>query len=383
MAIKPPSKYQEEENYKEEVYQRDNLIYDPDRINIITRSITIKELLIKIGKKNIDLASDFHGYTDIWNYEVKSRFIESIIIRIPLPAFYVDGTNEKQWLVVEGLQRLSALKQFINDNTLRLTGLEYLDIELDGKTYKELDRKYQRRIEETQVTVYLIAPGTPPKVKYNIFKRINTRGVPLTNQEIRHALNPGKVLKLLAELAKSPEFTNVIQISETKIKRMDDREFVLGTLAVMLTSTSYKDYARYKREEFLDNAMKRINSLSDYEIQQLANKFKNTMITYQTIFGKPPVRQSKKPSEFSLDKTLSETLSFSNKALFETWSFHISQLNRQEIQKLKMRKQELIDKFTQYLDRDQEFISSISQVLDKIEYRFETIEKIIRAVIND
>lgn len=153
---KLPSKYQEEENYKEEVYQRDNLIYDPDQINIITREITIKELLIKIGEKFIDLASDFHGYTDIWNDEAKSRFLESIIIRIPLPAFYVDGTNEKQWLVVDELQRLSALKKFINDNTLCLTGLEYLDIELDGKTYKELDRKYQRRIEETQVTVHLI-----------------------------------------------------------------------------------------------------------------------------------------------------------------------------------------------------------------------------------
>ncbi|NEN93919.1 MAG: DUF262 domain-containing protein, partial [Okeania sp. SIO3H1] len=280
--------------YQEEVYQRDNLIYEPDQINIITREITIKELLRKIGEKFIDLASDFHGYTDIWNDAVKSRLIESIIIRIPLPAFYVDGTNEKQWLVVDGLQRLSALKQFINDNTLCLTGLEYLDIELNGKTYKELDRKYQRRIEETQVTVHLIAPGTPAKVKYNIFKRINTGGGLLTLQEIRHTLNPGKAVKLLAELAKYPEFTNVIQISETKIKRMEDREFVLGALAVMLTSTSYKDYARYKREEFLDNAMKKINSLSDYEIKQLANKFKNTMITYQKIFGNQLIRQSNK-----------------------------------------------------------------------------------------
>jgi len=385
--IKQPTKEQEEKNYEEEVYQRDNLIYDPDQINIITREITIKELLRKIGKKFIDLASDFPGYTDIWNDEVKSRLIESIIIRIPLPAFYVDGTNEKQWLVIDGLQRLSALKQFINDNTLCLTGLEYLDIELDGKTYKELDRKYQRRIEETQVTVHLIAPGTPTKVKYNIFKRINTGGGLLTLQEIRHALNPGKALKLLAEIAKSPEFTNVIQISETKIKRMEDREFVLGALAVMLTPTSYKDYARYKREEFLDNAMKTINSLSDYEIKKLANKFKKTMVDYQKIFGNQPVSQSKRTSRFSRDKTLSQsktlTLFFSNKALFETCTFHISQLNIQEIQKLKIRKEYLINKFTEYLDKDKELAKSISQAQDKIEYRFETLEKIIRAVIND
>ncbi len=172
--------------------------------------------------------------------------IESIIIRIPLPAFYIDATDEEQWLVVDGLQRLSALKQFMNDNNLPLTGLEYLANELDGKTYQELPRKYQRRIEETQVTIYLITPGTPPKVKYNIFKRINTGGERLTPQEIRHALNPGKALKLLAEISKSPEFTNVIQLGESRIKRMDDREFVLGALAVMLASC--KDYAKEGRE---------------------------------------------------------------------------------------------------------------------------------------
>ncbi|MGK7919220.1 MAG: DUF262 domain-containing protein [Trichodesmium sp.] len=203
------SKYQEEENDEEEAYEKDNLTYDPEKINIITREPTIEQLVRRINEKSLDLAPDFQRHSDIWNDEVKSRLIESIIIRIPLPAFYIDGTDEEQWLVVDGWQRLSALKQFIikSDNNLRLTGLEYLGKELDGKTYQELPRKYQRRIEETQVTVYLIAPGTPAKVKYNIFQRINTGGERLTPQEIRHALNPGKALKLLAEIAKSPEFT--------------------------------------------------------------------------------------------------------------------------------------------------------------------------------
>ncbi|NEQ75606.1 MAG: hypothetical protein F6K23_22660 [Okeania sp. SIO2C9] len=83
-----------------------------------------------------------------------------------------------------------------------------------------------------------------------------------------------------------------------------------------MSISNYKDYAIYKREAFLDNAMKKINSLSDYEIKQLANKFKNTMITYQKIFGNQPIRQSHKSRRYSLDKTLSETLLLSNKALF-------------------------------------------------------------------
>ncbi|NES73090.1 MAG: DUF262 domain-containing protein, partial [Okeania sp. SIO2D1] len=167
---------------------------------------------------------------------------------------------------------------------------------------------------------------------------------------------------------------NVIQLGESRKKRMDDREFVLGALAVMLTSDSYKDYAKYGREEFLDNAMKKINDLSDSKIQQLGKKFKSTMIVCQEIFGDEAFRKPKKPKQRKFPV---------NKALFETWSFHISQLNSQEIQKLKMRKQDLINQFAKYVDKDKEFFKSISQAQDQIEYRFETIEKIIKEVIND
>lgn len=368
------NKYQEEENDEEEEYEKDDLIYDPEKINIITREPTIEQLVRRIDEKVLDLAPDFQRHSDIWKDDVKSRLIESIIIRIPLPAFYIDGTNEDNWLVVDGLQRLSALKQFMikSNNNLRLTGLEYLGEELNNKSYEELPRKYQRRIQETQVTVYLIAAGTPPKVKYNIFKRINTGGERLTPQEIRHAINPGKVLKLLLDLAKSPEFTNIIELGESRIKRMDDREFVLGTLAVILTSNSYKDYTNYGREEFLDNAMKKINGLSNLAIERLENRFKNTMIVCQEIFGNEAFRKPKKQRKYPV-----------NKALCETWSFHISQLNSQQIEKLKNQKQELLDKFAEYVDDDKEFLKSISQAQDKIEYRFETIKKIIKEVLND
>ncbi len=364
------SQDQEEENNEEEAYEKDNLSYDPEKINIFTKEPTIEQLVRRIDEKTIDLAPDFQRQSDIWKDKVKSRLIESVIIRIPLPAFYVDGTNEEQWLIVDGLQRLSTLKQFIG-NKLQLTGLEYLK-ELNGKTYQELPRKYQRGIEETQVTVYLVAPGTPAEVKYNIFERINTGGERLTPQEIRHALNPGKVLKLLLDLSKSPEFTNVIPLGEPRIKRMDDREFVLGALAVMLPSDYYKNYAKDGREKFLDNAMKKINHLSDSGIERLENQFKNTMIVCQEIFGNEAFSKPKKQRKNPV-----------NKALFETWSFHISQLNSQQIQKLKNRKQELLDKFAKYVDDDKEFLKSISQAQDRIKYRFETIEEIIKEVLND
>ncbi len=360
----------DEEDNDVEQYEKDNLPYDPEKINIVTREPTIEQLLRRINEEALNLAPDFQRQADIWKEDVKSRLIESIIIRIPLPAFYMDATDEDRWLVVDGLQRLSALKQFVSDKKLKLSGLEYLT-ELEGKTYDELDRRYQRRIEETQVTVYLIVKGTPPEVKYNIFKRINTGGSPLDPQELRHALNPGKGTKSLTKLAGFKEFQQVINLGEARKKRMDDREFVLGFLAFMLTS--YEDYKDETRDSFLSQALFHINNLPEARLAIIEKRFKKTMTATFEIFGENAFRKISKKQKKKYPV---------NKALFEAWSVNISSLEDEQVQKLKDNKQDLINSFINHIDDDEEFLKSISQAANKVEYRFRTIEKLIQEVLS-
>jgi hypothetical protein len=360
---------QEEEDNDAEPYQTDKLIYDPDEINIFTREPTIEQLLRRINEEALDLAPDFQRHANIWKDDAKSRLIESLLIRIPLPAFYIDATDEDKWLVVDGLQRLSALKQFMSDKTLRLCGLEYLTT-LEGKTYEEIERRYQRRIEETQVTVYLIEKGTPPEVKYNIFKRINTGGLPMTPQELRHALNPGKATKFLAQLATSNEFQQVTKLSKLRKMRMDDREFILGFLA--FTLTSYKNSQSEKRNLFLSKALSKVNNMSEQELQVIENNFTKAMIAAWQIFGKNAFRK------ISQHQTKMFPI---NKALFEVWSVNLSLLSDEQLNILKQHKEQLIEKFRKYVDSDREFLTSISQAAEKIEYRFKIIEKIIQEVL--
>lgn len=349
-----------------------NQPFDPLKIRVGTRKITIDSILKRIEYNELDLTPDFQRYDNIWTNEAKSKLIESILIRIPLPAFYIDATNDDKWLVIDGLQRLTTLKQFAFEKNLKLTGLQYLT-DLENKNYDQLSRKYQRRILETELILSTIEPGTPPAVKYNIFRRINTGGIPLSPQEIRHALNQGKSTKFLAHLAKLTEFTQVTHLDKSKKKeRMIDQEFILGFLAYSIYG--YKKYHEFEsRDIFFVETMTFINQMfSDKDFKEIENKFKKSMIAAHKIFGENAFR--KIPKKTSRRSPI-------NQALFEAWSVTLSKLDDSQIERLKNRRNDLIDKFSELADNDNEFFKSISQATEKVEVRFRNIENLVREVL--
>ena len=89
--------------------------FNPSEIDIQVKSPTISILMDRLEQTQpeIDLNTDFQRSGNLWSTDKQSRLIESILIKFPLPAFYFDGTNEDKWLVVDGLQRLNSLWNFI------------------------------------------------------------------------------------------------------------------------------------------------------------------------------------------------------------------------------------------------------------------------------
>jgi uncharacterized protein with ParB-like and HNH nuclease domain len=345
--------------------------FDPTLIRVDTRPMTIDLLLSRIEHEELDLQPSFQRKGGIWNEGAQSRLIESILIRIPLPAFYVDATDDDKWLVVDGLQRLTTLKRFILDETLKLSELEFLTT-FEGKTYSDLPRQYQRRITETQVTVYLIDKGTPSEVKFNIFKRINTGGLPLSAQEIRHALNQGKAAEMLARLANSDEFKRAIDNS-IRDDRMADRECVLRFCA--FTITPYTQYKSKEFDSFLNDRMIDMNKMSEQELEKLERQFKRAMVAAFDIFGVGAFRKrySRGAARYPI-----------NKALFESWSVNLSQLSSEQLQLLKERKDVLIEKFIQLMN-DREFDTAVSQGtgdINKVHRRFSSIKRLIEEVLS-
>lgn len=340
--------------------------FDPTKIRVKTKPMTMDVLLRRIKHDEIDLDTEFYRQSDIWTTKAKSRLIESLLIRIPIPIFYIDATNDDKWLVIDGLQRINTFKKFIIDQEFTLTELQFLT-DLNNKKYNDLPRAYQRRIEETELTVCLIEPGTPDEVKYNIFQRINTGGLPLNNQELRQAMNPGKPIKILKKLANLPEFKTVVNLTKKRNERLEDHELILDFIA--FTLTKYQDYPQNKGHTyFLNETMKKLNKLENDLIQEIDNKFIIAMKAAYDIFGNNAFRKS--------------SSSPVNKSLFEVWSVTLSQLNSQKIDMLINRKELLKERFIEKMRTDNDFNRSISQAANKVKYRFEQINQIVQEVLS-
>lgn len=344
--------------------------FDPTLIRVEPRVLTIDLLVSRMKENEIDLMPAFQRHSDIWKESAQSRLIESILIRIPLPAFYMDATNEDCWLVVDGLQRLSTLKRFVIEKNLRLTDLEFLT-DFNNKGYDDLPRIFQRRIAETQVTVFLIEKGTPPEVKFNIFRRINTGGLPLSAQEIRHALNQGPATELLERLAASTAFKTATWHGVNP-RRMDDRECVLRFLAFAITP--YTAYQAKELDTFLNEMMGRINKMNSDRLQDLERRFIRAMNAAHKILGVNAFRKKYSAREGRLPI---------NKALFEAWSVNLDKMSDEQLLMLEAKKGEVIDDFMKLMN-DRNFEPSVSSGtgdIKKVKTRFSAIENLLGEVL--
>jgi hypothetical protein len=341
--------------------------FDPTKINVVREPMSIFQAMRKIHIGEIKLDPDFQRNL-VWDTTRQSRLIESILLKIPLPAFYLDAIEPDKWMVVDGLQRLSTLDSFCNKKRLRLTGLEFLGRKFDSFTFDQLPRSSQRDIEETQLTMYIIRPETPPKVKFTIFHRINTGGMVLTAQEIRHATFPGRAPKLLKDLAASDEFRAATYFSVNP-KRMDDRECVLRHLAFRMTE--FKGYKKPDLNDFLGSAMNTLNGAPQSMIDGLSANFKRAMAICHKVFGPYAFRKFNRPKN---------SRGPINKALFESWSTSVLDF---EEEMLLRNAQQIVGLLEEALESDAEYLKSLSLAtggINAVKKRFTKASQILDIV---
>jgi len=351
--------------------------FNPDDIDVATRSMTIDLLLSRIAARAIDLEPDFQRRRGIWTERQQSRLIESLLLRIPLPTLYAAEDENENWAIVDGIQRLTTITRFIapeliNDPPLRLSGLEYLGNSFDGIVFDDLPARLKRRLRETELVVHLIRHGTPQEVKFNIFVRINTGGLPLSSQELRHALIPGLARTFLRDLAASDAF-KVATTYSIRDERMADREMVLRFMAFRMIKP--EDFRAYDFDRFLGDAMRQINSLSPSRLQRLADDFTDAMKTATEIFGDDAFRKRYQEQDARMPI---------NKALFETVSVAIASLTDAE-RSLCVDNAGEIRAEMMKLMHDRTFEGAISQGtgdIGKVRHRFAAVDQVFRKIVH-
>lgn len=351
--------------------------FDPERIDVVTRNTTVDLLLSRIRTGRVDLQPDFQRQAGIWKAMAKSRLIESLLLRIPLPTFYAAEGEDEAWAMVDGIQRLTTIAEFIEPKAigrdpLRLVNLEYLGAEYDGRTFDELPGRLQTRLRETELIVHLIRRGTPEEVKFNIFARINTGGLPLSRQELRHALIPGRGRDILRDWAESDLFRSATGDS-VRSERMVDREMILRFIAFRLTSPYDFDHDDFDR--FLRESMRALNTLPAGRVDQLWDEFGLSMIAARNIFGPYAFRKR--------DRGGGSRRMPINKALFEAISVNLAEAGGPGMATLMERHRKVEKEFIGLMS-DVDFQGAISQGTGdpgKVRMRFGIIREVFESVI--
>jgi len=209
-----------------------------------------------------------------------SRFIESCLMRIPLPSCYFAEDDDGRHMVIDGLQRLTTISRFFNDE-FSLEGLTVFK-DLEGKKFSELGL-LQTELETTTIRCIILRKDNPKSLIREIFSRLNQGAVALTDQEIRHALYPGTLDVLLTELSLDPEIARFGLAESTAPKNgLEPEEQVLRYFA-------FSDDRRLENFEnnlksFLDNYMEKNSSLSDEQAEEHRNRFNTALSICNEIF---------------------------------------------------------------------------------------------------
>lgn len=366
-----------EETRDDEVFEDIRRPWNPEDIRVSTKSFSLRNILDLIHEESLDLAPDFQRL-EVWKLKQKAQLIESILLQIPLPAFYFAEDADGSMRVVDGLQRLSTVYDFVLGGSdrkggFRLRELEYID-DVQGKRFADLPAPWQRRIHNTQIVVHVIDPATPAPVKYDIFRRINTGGTPLNAQEIRHCMSKPRSRAFLKRCVQTPEFISATGGALVRQKRMVDREVVLRFIAFRLLDdiSEYRDLGPmedllWRTTERLDNP----KDLTDEDLEELFTQLLQGLRMSELIFG--PYAFRKWPKD-SLRR------SPFNRALFETWTYGLAVYPTADVGPVAER---IVEAVRERMTTDASYLNSITVStgdVRRVEYRFYVVNDILTSV---
>jgi hypothetical protein len=335
--------------------------YPIDTMLIRNENRTVHDVLRRIDQNSFIMDPDFQREF-VWPEDKQSKLIESVLMRIPLPVFYLAEDQDGRMIVVDGLQRLSTFQRFVK-NGLRLKLPD--QPELNNKRFEELSPKLQNRVEDCNLILYIIDAKVPERARLDIFERVNS-GVPLTRQQMRNCLYTGQATRFLRTEAATDIFIKATGKSLDS-KTMRDREFVNRFCGFQLIPL---DEYRGEMDDFLAQALKKMNNLTTEALENLSAALRASLSNNLTVFGKHAFR---KHTEGKVDRSVL------NAALWDVMSTGLSHYPEDVVES---HGDALRTAFFSLMD-DEAFIASITygtNDLKRVRHRFATAGAMFKEV---
>lgn len=221
-----------------------------------TRDYAI-DFLVQQFKENEFYIPDEYQRQFIWDEQNKNRFIESILLGLPIPFMFFSDTDDGRCEIIDGAQRTCTLEEFMSGD-LVLSDLKKLTA-LNGFSYADLPEYFRRKFNKTTMRIIVLSDDTTVEIRKEIFNRINTTGIRANPSEVRRGSYAGPFMDFLKECTKNDLFIQICPVSETNKKRYEDLELVLRFFAFL----NYSDHFKHRVDGFLDEYVESVSANFD------------------------------------------------------------------------------------------------------------------------
>ncbi|HFU75336.1 MAG TPA: DUF262 domain-containing protein [Arcobacter sp.] len=266
----------------------------------ITKDYPFEVIYTKYGDEN-DLEKTLYvpSYQRefVWDNEKQSRFIESVLLGVPLTPFLVSEDDNRRLEIIDGSQRIRTLIAFY-ENRLRLRKLDKLD-KLNSAKYKDLPKKIQRYFENRDFKIIIVDEANS-EIKQDIFNRINTSSEKLSDSEIRKGSYSGKFYDMVLELKDDINFLKVCPVSKKKADRGEREELILRFFAYADSYMEFKHDVAIFLNDYLDNMNE-----SDFNKEEYLMNFNNMVNFIKSYF---PIGFRKEDSSSSTPRVRFEAI---------------------------------------------------------------------------
>jgi Protein of unknown function DUF262 len=198
--------------------------------------ITVRQLYDMISESLIDVAPEYQRHF-VWDELRQSQLIESMFLGIPVPSLFMATNKDSSWEVIDGLQRLTTIVNFVGDATtiknvnprgekLKIEGLEKFD-SINGLTFEDLPKSLQFMFQTRPVRITVLNDRSDFDTRYDLFERLNTGGVTLHPQEIRNCVYLGEFNDFIKACSENKHFMSVVKVTKNAERTGNMDELVL------------------------------------------------------------------------------------------------------------------------------------------------------------